>query len=121
MLHTDEHHLTPIDHTLVSQQITAAKLASVGRASIRELVTLVNRIEEATGQSFIRMEMGVPGLDAPAIGIEAEVEALKLAVIADVADRYNVIVIEDLAYFGMDYREDYATPGMAPYQPTIAG
>jgi aspartate/methionine/tyrosine aminotransferase len=28
-------------------------------------------------------------------------------------------VIEDLAYFGMDFRKDYSIPGKAPFQPTI--
>jgi len=29
-------------------------------------------------------------------------------------------VIEDLAYFGMDFRNDYGTPGKEPFQPTVA-
>jgi aspartate/methionine/tyrosine aminotransferase len=36
------------------------------------------------------------------------------------ADKYNVIIIEDLAYFGMDFRQDYSHPGIPPYQPTVA-
>jgi aspartate/methionine/tyrosine aminotransferase len=242
---------TPIDSEQVAREIQAANLPSVGRASIRELVSLINRIEQATGESYIRMEMGVPGLDAPSVGIEAEIAALRngvasrypmiegvgalkteiarfcrqflnigvdpqaclptvgsaqgamaafmvanrtraaggktlfidpgfpnqkrqlqtlgqawgsfdvyphrgaalgpalearlckgdyttllysnpnnptwicfteeeLAIIAEVAERHDVIVIEDLAYFGMDYRQDYSTPGAAPYQPTVA-
>jgi len=31
-----------------------------------------------------------------------------------------VIIIEDLAYFGMDFRQDYSHPGVPPYQPTVA-
>ncbi|MBR9885326.1 MAG: pyridoxal phosphate-dependent aminotransferase [Oceanospirillales bacterium] len=241
---------TPIDSFIVDEEINASGLASVGRATIRELVALVNRIEARSGQSYIRMEMGVPGLEAPSIGIEAEIAALhrgvaskypmlegipplkkeisrfcsqflnikvdsqncfptvgsaqgafatflvanrtkngagtlfidpgfpnqkrqlevigqhwgsfdvythrgeklrealeehlstgryatllysnpnnpswicfseqELAIIAEVADKYGVIVIEDLAYFGMDYREDYSRPGEAPYQPSVA-
>ena len=56
------------------KEITGVK--SPGTASIREIVHLVNRIEYKTGVKFIRMEMGVPGLPAPSIGIEAEIEAL---------------------------------------------
>jgi aspartate/methionine/tyrosine aminotransferase len=33
--------------------------------------------------------------------------------------RYDVLAVEDLAYFGMDTREDYTVPGQAPYQPTV--
>jgi aspartate/methionine/tyrosine aminotransferase len=31
-----------------------------------------------------------------------------------------VVVIEDLAYFGMDFRHDYSRPGVRPHQPSIA-
>ena len=40
--------------------------------------------------------------------------------IADLAKKYNVIVMEDLAYFGMDFRHDISTPGVPPFQPTVA-
>lgn len=44
----------------------------------------------------------------------------ELKTIAEVANEYDVIVLEDLAYFGMDFRKDYAKPGVPPYQPTAA-
>jgi aspartate/methionine/tyrosine aminotransferase len=44
----------------------------------------------------------------------------ELKIIAELADKYNVIVIEDLAYFGMDFRKDYSRPGVPPYQPSVA-
>ncbi len=71
---------TPVNHEIVSEKITASRLGSLGKANIREIVHLVNRIEEATGEKFIRMEMGVPGLDPSPIGIDAEIEALKRGV-----------------------------------------
>jgi len=39
--------------------------------------------------------------------------------LAEICDRHDLIAIEDLAYFGMDTREDYFTPGKPPYQPTV--
>ena len=226
-------------------------IPSPGASSIREIVHLVNKIEEETGVKFIRMEMGVPGLPANQIGIDAEIAALKsgvasvypdisgieplknetsrfiklfldidikpqgciptvgsmmaamvsflvanrndrtkegslfidpgfpvqkqqvkmlghdccsfdiynyrgkklkaklesylktkkissllfsnpnnpswicltedeLAVIGELSKKYDVIVIEDLAYFGMDFRKDYSKPGKPPFQPTVA-
>jgi aspartate/methionine/tyrosine aminotransferase len=44
----------------------------------------------------------------------------ELQIIAELSDKYDVIVIEDLAYFGMDFRHDYSKPGQPPYQPTVA-
>jgi aspartate/methionine/tyrosine aminotransferase len=36
-----------------------------------------------------------------------------------ICDRYGILAIEDLAYFGMDVRQDYLRPGVPPYQPTV--
>lgn len=44
----------------------------------------------------------------------------ELAAIARVAERHDIVVIEDLAYVAMDFRVDYGTPGKAPFQPTVA-
>lgn len=44
----------------------------------------------------------------------------ELRIIGELAEKYDVIVIEDLAYFGMDFRENYGLPGEPPYQPTVA-
>jgi aspartate/methionine/tyrosine aminotransferase len=43
----------------------------------------------------------------------------ELAGIGRICDRYSVLAIEDLAYFGMDVRQDYTRPGEPPYQPTV--
>ncbi|NCD41669.1 MAG: pyridoxal phosphate-dependent aminotransferase, partial [Bacteroidia bacterium] len=242
---------TPINYDIVTQIIRDSGLESVGKASIREVKRLINLIEKNTGEKFIRMEMGIPGLPAVQIGIDAEIEALKngvaaiypdiqglpelkqqislfcknfidiqvhpdgcipmvgsmqggfaafmtvsrmnpkknttlfldpgfpvhkqqhrvlgipfesfdvynyrgdklreklesylskgnissmlysnpnnpswicftekeLKIIGELANKYEVIVIEDLAYFGMDFRNDISTPGVPPYQPSVA-
>ena len=36
------------------------------------------------------------------------------------ANEYEVIVIEDLAYFAMDFRKDLSKPGQTPFQATVA-
>src|SRR5674536_100899 len=241
----------PISPEIIKTLAKTVGIASLGASSIREIVHLVNKIEESTGINFIRMEMGVPGISASAIGIEAEIAALEngvasiypditgirplkketsrfiklfldvdidpqgciptfgsmmvamvsflvanrndrtkegtlfidpgfpvqkqqvkmlghdycsfdiynyrgkklkdkleshlksgkissllfsnpnnptwiclteeeLAIIGELSKRYDVIVIEDLAYFGMDFRKDYSIPGKPPFQPTIA-
>jgi len=242
---------TPIDYQIVRDCISKNGLTSVGNASIREIKKLIDDIEEASGQRYIRMEMGNPGLPPASLGVEAQIEALKrgvaceypdiqgitplkkeisrflklfinidvdpqycfasvgsmqgsfatfltvnrmiesktktlfidpgfpvhkqqvkvlgqafksfdvydfrgeklrdkleeelsdgsvasiiysnpnnpawfcfneheLQIIAEMATKYNVVVIEDLAYFGMDFRQDYGKPGEPPYQPSIS-
>lgn len=241
----------PISKEIIETLREEAGMKSPGLASIREIVSLVNKIEYKTGLKFVRMEMGVPGLPSPSIGVEAEIAALRrgvsslypdiagldilkkeasrfiklflnadvdpmgcvatvgsmlgsmlcflvanrndrnkegtlfidpgfpvqkqqvkmlghdyysfdvynyrgnklkaklesylekgkvssllfsnpnnptwlclnedeLAIIGELARKYDVIVIEDLAYFGMDFRKDYCEPGKPPYQPTVA-
>ncbi|NLO70428.1 MAG: pyridoxal phosphate-dependent aminotransferase [Porphyromonadaceae bacterium] len=44
----------------------------------------------------------------------------ELKIIGELANKYDVLVIEDLAYFGMDFREHYGLPGQPPFQPTVA-
>jgi aspartate/methionine/tyrosine aminotransferase len=43
----------------------------------------------------------------------------ELGIIGELSRKYDVIVIEDLAYFGMDFRTDYSVPGVPPFQPTV--
>jgi aspartate/methionine/tyrosine aminotransferase len=242
---------TLISPEIVKNSIDKLRISDLGRASIREIVAVVNLIEEESNEKFIRMEMGVPGLPPAQVGTEAEIEALKagvasdyplidgikplkkeasrfvklfmdvdvnpagcipttgsmqgtyaaflvasntdktkdtllfidpgfpvqkqqmnvmghkfasfdvfehrgaklrdklesilskgnihsivysnpnnpcwiclteeeLQIIGEMANKYDVIIMEDLAYFGMDFRKDLYTPGRPPYQPTVA-
>ncbi|HRS53280.1 MAG TPA: pyridoxal phosphate-dependent aminotransferase [Bacteroidales bacterium] len=241
---------TPINYEIVNRELLASGINNIGKASIREIKRLIDNIEKATGDKFIRMEMGIPGLHAVEYGINAEIEALKngvaaiypdidgidilkseisrfvklfldidvnkagciptvgslqgsfasfmtvnrlypdrdtillinpgfpvhaqqikilgqkytafdvyeyrgnklraklekyfeqgnihsllysnpnnpawicfthdeLKIIGELASKYGVIVMEDLAYIGMDFRKDYSKPGIPPFQPTI--
>jgi aspartate/methionine/tyrosine aminotransferase len=44
----------------------------------------------------------------------------ELQIIGELCTKYDVIAVEDLAYFGMDFRQDYSKPGEAPFIPSIA-
>jgi aspartate/methionine/tyrosine aminotransferase len=44
----------------------------------------------------------------------------ELKIIGEMANKYGVVVLEDDAYFLMDFRKDYSVPGKAPFQPTVA-
>lgn len=242
---------TPISKSIVDATLQKLGIYDVSTVSIREVKRLINYIEESSKKSFVRMEMGVPGLKPSDIGIHAQIEALEdgkaaiyppiegtpefkheaarfvknflditvseeccvptagsmqagfaafltvnrmykdregtlfidpgfpvqkmqckilgqayrtfdvfhyrgaklrdkleemmhdgkvssllysnpnnpawfcfteeeLQIIAEVANKYHVVVIEDLAYLAMDFRKDYSIPGVPPFQPTIA-
>ena len=70
------------DKTVVDSKIKELRIPDVGKASIREIVALVNQVEAATGVKYIRMEMGVPGLPPAQVGVDAEIAALKRGVAA---------------------------------------
>ena len=47
-------------------------------------------------------------------------EEEELAIVGELATKYDVVVLEDLAYFCMDYRTDLSHPFKAPFAPTVA-
>jgi len=81
---------TPIDYQIVSQKIKENKLDSIGKASIREIKKLIDDIEQSTGEKYVRMEMGVPGLPPIKVGVDAEIEALQKGVAAIYPDIFGI-------------------------------
>ena len=74
-----------MQNNLIDKQLVEAIMAQCGvdnldNASIRNTVKIANLLEKATGEKFIRMEMGVPGLSPSRIGTEAEIQALQQGV-----------------------------------------
>ncbi len=74
-----------LNHNLIKKEIVEKfekkfGLTNLGTASIREIVQLVNHIQEETGETYVRMEMGVPGLPAIQEGVKAQVEAIEMGV-----------------------------------------
>lgn len=43
----------------------------------------------------------------------------ELKIIGEAATKYDVIVLEDLAYMGMDFRQDFSQPYKPPYIPSV--
>ena len=71
---------TPVKPEIVKKYLSQLRINDPGKASIREIVALINLIEEESKVRFIRMEMGVPGLPAAKVGVEAEIKALQSGV-----------------------------------------
>lgn len=44
----------------------------------------------------------------------------ELEIIGRLATKYDVLILEDLAYMGMDFRQDFSHPYEAPYISTVA-
>lgn len=88
---------TPISSKVVDEVIDAFGIRPAGKASIRELVKIVNDIEGITGEEYIRMEMGVPGLDPTFVGTEAEMIALRMGVASKYPNIEGIAPLKDEA------------------------
>ena len=67
---------TLIDPSVVSATLEQFEVKDLNDASIRQIGGIVNVLEQKSGQEFIRLQMGVPGLPPEKIGVEAEHKAL---------------------------------------------
>ena len=67
---------TPLDYNTVTEAIDAMRLGDFSNATIRDIAGLSKILEQKTGQPFIHLEMGVPGLKPSQIGLDAEKQAL---------------------------------------------
>lgn len=71
---------TPVDYQTTQDVIKSYGLADFGKATIREVVAISTQLEQDTQTEFIHMEMGVPGLKAAQVGVDAEIDALRKGV-----------------------------------------
>jgi aspartate/methionine/tyrosine aminotransferase len=118
--------ITPVDKFIVDSEIEKSGLENLGKATIREIVGLVNRVQAASGVNYIRMEMGVPGLKPPQIGIDAEIEALQAGVASDYPMVDGVKVLKDEAakfvknFMGVDISPASCIPTVGSMQGAYA-
>lgn len=68
---------TTVDYQTARKVIDGYGLPDFGKATIREVVAISTQLEQITKTEFIHMEMGVPGLPAAKVGVEAEINALR--------------------------------------------
>ena len=68
---------TPIKREIIDQAIQEFGIQDFGRATIREVKQVAAIAERASGEEFIKMEMGIPGLPAARVGVEAQIKALQ--------------------------------------------
>ncbi len=117
---------TPIDFDLVTSAIDSLGLPDFSKATIREIVTVAKTVENTLPNSFIHMEMGIPGLAPEKIGVEAEIAALKSGVAAiypplnGTADlKVETARFAD-AFIGLKTEPTYCIPTVGSMQGTYA-
>ena len=68
---------TPIKKETVDGLIAQLGIQDFAKATIREVKQVAAMAEKESGVEFIKMEMGIPGLPAAKVGVDAQVKALQ--------------------------------------------
>ena len=68
---------TPISKALVDGLISKFGIQDFAKATIREVKQVAAFAEKESGTEFIKMEMGIPGLPAAKVGVNAQIKSLQ--------------------------------------------
>ena len=68
--------MKPISKTAVDEVLQRLDIADIGRTTIRQCVNVAHELERISGERFVHLEFGIPGLNACQIGIDAQKKAL---------------------------------------------
>lgn len=72
--------MTPVSVKDFNDTLRAMDIPNIASATIRQIAAIAERLSAMTGEEFVHLEMGNPGLPASSVGIEAEREALAAGV-----------------------------------------
>lgn len=114
---------TPIPGNIVERILASSGINRIETASIREVKKLINDIEKESGEKFVRMEMGIPGLPACQIGIDAQIDALKSGVASLYPDIDGIPELKtEMSKFVKNYLDlDIAPEGCIPTVGSMMG
>ncbi len=114
---------TPINFEIAERIIRESKIGNVGTATIREIKRLVDMIEKETGDRFVRMEMGIPGLAPVQIGIDAEKDALDRGIPAIYPDIFGIrsLKVEISRFVKLFLNKEVSPEGCIPTVGSMQG
>ena len=87
----------PYDRLYLESALKQMDIADIARATIRQSGDIARIMERATGEEFIHLEMGVPGLPPEQVGIEAERRALAEGVASQYPNMYGLPELKEQA------------------------
>ena len=117
---------TPISREIIDRAIEEYGIQDYGNATIREVKAIAARAERESGQEFIKMEMGIPGLPAAKIGVEAQIKALQNGCARLYPDLPGQPMIKDAtsrfikAFIDVDVPAECCIPTVGSMQGTFA-
>ncbi len=117
---------TPIKKELVDKLIADLGITDFAKATIREVKQVAAKAEQASGVEFIKMEMGIPGLPAAQVGVDAQVKALQDGIAHSYPDIQGYPELKKeasrfvKAFIGLDVAAEGCVPVTGSMQGTFA-
>ena len=117
---------TPINKEIVDKLIAELGITDFAKATIREVKQVAAKAEQASGVEFIKMEMGIPGLPAAQVGVDAQVKALQGGIAHSYPDIQGYPELKKeasrfvKAFIGLDIAAEGCVPVTGSMQGTFA-
>ena len=117
---------TPIAREVVDGLIAQLGIQDFAKATIREVKQVAAMAEKQSGKEFIKMEMGIPGLPAARVGVEAQVKALEAGIAHSYPDIQGLPELKReasrfvKAFIGVDIAAEGCVPVSGSMQGTFA-
>ncbi len=117
---------TPIKKEIVDSLIAELGIKDFAKATIREVKQVAAKAEKASGVEFIKMEMGIPGLPAAQVGVDAQIKALQDGIAHSYPDIQGAPVLKQeasrfvKAFIGVDIAPEGCVPVTGSMQGTFA-
>lgn len=68
--------MKPISRQTVDEVLQRLDIVDIGRTTIRQCVNVSHELEWISGEKFVHLEFGIPGMNACKVGLDAQKEAL---------------------------------------------
>ena len=117
---------TPISKELVDNAIRDFGIQDFEHATIREVKSVAAYAEKESGVEFIKLEMGIPGLPASEIGVNAQIKALQDGIAHSYPDIQGYPELKNeasrfvKAFIGIDVAAEGCVPVCGSMQGTFA-
>lgn len=117
---------TPIKREIVDRLVEELGIKDFAKATIREVKQVAAKAEKSSGVEFIKMEMGIPGLPAVQVGVDAQIKALQGGIAHSYPDIQGAPVLKQeasrfvKAFIGLDVAPECCVPVSGSMQGTFA-
>ena len=117
---------TPIKKEIVDKLIVDLGINDFANATIREVKQVAAMAEKESGVEYIKMEMGIPGLPAAQVGVDAQIQALKDGIAHSYPDIQGYPVLKQeasrfvKAFINLDISAECCVPVCGSMQGTFA-